>query len=54
MAPTCRQKAVTGNPRKKVSVLPALFKSFGATFVFAAIMELSGNMLTFVSPQILK
>ncbi|KAK3912845.1 Canalicular multispecific organic anion transporter 2 [Frankliniella fusca] len=44
----------SAKPRKAVSVLPALFRSFGGPFVFAAAMELCGNMLTFVSPQILK
>ncbi|KAE8736524.1 ABC-transporter, subfamily C member 18, partial [Frankliniella occidentalis] len=44
----------TGQPKKLVSVLPALFRSFGGPFLFAAAMELVGDMLVFVSPQILK
>ncbi|XP_034255070.1 multidrug resistance-associated protein 1-like [Thrips palmi] len=44
----------TGKPKKKVSVLPALFRSFGGPFIFASVMELTGDLLVFVSPQILK
>ncbi|XP_034237463.1 multidrug resistance-associated protein 1-like [Thrips palmi] len=44
----------TGKPRKNVSVLPALFRCFGGPFAFASAMELVGDLLVFVSPQILK
>ncbi|XP_026281245.2 multidrug resistance-associated protein 1 isoform X2 [Frankliniella occidentalis] len=48
---------LTGGPKKplkQASVLPALCKAFGPTFVFGAVLKLIVDLLTFVSPQILK
>lgn len=36
------------------SILPALCKAFGSTFVFGAFLKLFQDLLSFVSPQILK
>ncbi|KAK3909098.1 Multidrug resistance-associated protein 1 [Frankliniella fusca] len=41
-------------PLKQASVLPALCKAFGPTFLFVALLKLVVDLLTFVSPQILK
>ncbi|KAK2583563.1 hypothetical protein KPH14_009513 [Odynerus spinipes] len=41
--------------RKKVSsILPALCKAFGATFLFGAVLKLVQDIMTFISPQLLK
>lgn len=40
--------------KKQVSVLPVLVKAFGPTFIFGASLKLLQDILTFVSPQILK
>ncbi|XP_018335867.1 multidrug resistance-associated protein 1 isoform X1 [Agrilus planipennis] len=40
--------------KKKASVLPALVKAFGPTFLFGALLKLFQDILTFASPQILK
>ncbi|XP_063922468.1 multidrug resistance-associated protein 1 isoform X1 [Zophobas morio] len=39
--------------KKQASILPALVKAFGPTFVFGALLKLIQDLLTFVSPQIL-
>jgi ATP-binding cassette subfamily C (CFTR/MRP) protein 1 len=36
------------------SVLPALCRAFGPTFVFGSFLKLIQDIMTFVSPQILK
>lgn len=36
------------------SILPALCKAFGPTFMFGAMLKLAQDVLTFMSPQILK
>jgi ATP-binding cassette, subfamily C (CFTR/MRP), member 1 len=40
--------------RKKASILPALCKAFGPTFIFGACLKLCQDLLTFASPQILR
>lgn len=40
--------------KKIASILPALCKAFGPTFLFGAMLKLANDVLTFVSPQILK
>lgn len=40
--------------RKPSSILPALVKAFGATFMFGSCLKLFNDLLTFVSPQVLK
>lgn len=40
--------------KKIASILPALVKAFGPTFLFGALLKLSQDVLTFVSPQLLK
>ncbi|XP_047368145.1 multidrug resistance-associated protein 1 isoform X4 [Vespa velutina] len=44
------------NDRKKKvsSILPALCKAFGATFLFGAVLKLIQDIMTFISPQLLK
>ncbi|XP_044271389.1 multidrug resistance-associated protein 1 isoform X7 [Tribolium madens] len=39
--------------KKQASILPALIKAFGPTFVFGALLKLIQDLLTFVSPHIL-
>ncbi|KAL3269849.1 hypothetical protein HHI36_008907 [Cryptolaemus montrouzieri] len=39
--------------KKQASVLPALVKAFGPTFLFGAILKLIQDVLAFVSPQVL-
>ncbi|XP_015175307.1 PREDICTED: multidrug resistance-associated protein 1 isoform X4 [Polistes dominula] len=42
-------------PRKKVSsILPPLCKAFGATFIFGAVLKLIQDIMSFISPQLLK
>jgi len=41
-------------PKKIVSVLPALCKTFAADFFFGALLKLVQDLLAFVSPQILR
>lgn len=41
-------------PKTVASILPALCKAFGPTFMFGAFLKLAQDILTFVSPQILK
>jgi len=47
---------VGGRQRKKcqASILPALCKTFGPTFVFGSLLKLVQDVLTFVQPQLLK
>lgn len=40
--------------QQQASVLPALCKAFGPTFLFGALLKLVVDLFTFVSPQILK
>lgn len=40
--------------KKEASIMPALVKTFGVTFLFGALLKLIQDVLTFVSPQILK
>ncbi|KAK9886064.1 hypothetical protein WA026_014848 [Henosepilachna vigintioctopunctata] len=44
----------SGRRRKQISLLPALVKSFGATFLFSAFLNFVDIALSFVGPQILK
>lgn len=39
--------------KKQASILPALCKAFGPTFVFGSILKLIQDSMTFVSPIIL-
>ncbi|XP_037025227.1 multidrug resistance-associated protein 1 isoform X2 [Bradysia coprophila] len=39
---------------KKASILPAICKAFGPTFLFGSVLKLVQDVLTFVSPQILR
>lgn len=41
-------------PRKQASILPALVKAFGGTFLFGSCLKLVQDTLTFASPQVLK
>ncbi|KAK9886056.1 hypothetical protein WA026_014839 [Henosepilachna vigintioctopunctata] len=43
----------TTNKKKEASILPALVKSFGATYFFGAALKLLVDILVFVSPQVL-
>jgi ATP-binding cassette subfamily C (CFTR/MRP) protein 1 len=45
-----------GKQRKKyrASILPALCKAFGPTFIFGSLLKMIQDILTFSSPQILK
>ncbi|KAG7197437.1 hypothetical protein KM043_013293 [Ampulex compressa] len=43
-----------GRKKKMSSILPALCKAFGATFLFGALLKLIQDVMTFISPQILK
>lgn len=52
-------KLTSSEPRrqtsiKQASILPALCKAFGPTFLFGSLLKLSQDILTFVSPQILR
>ncbi|GLH03627.1 Multidrug resistance protein homolog 49 [Gryllus bimaculatus] len=40
--------------KTQASVLPAVCKAFGATFLFGSLLKLVQDLLTFASPQILK
>lgn len=40
--------------KKIASILPALCKAFGPTFLFGAMLKLAQDVLTFMSPKILK
>lgn len=44
----------SSSKKKQASILPALVKAFGPTFIFGALLKLIQDLLTFVSPQILK
>lgn len=47
--------AFSNAPAKKPSsILPALVKAFGGTFLFGSCLKLVNDLLTFASPQILK
>lgn len=43
-----------GRKKKVASVLTPLCKAFGPTFIFGAVLKLFMDILTFVSPQLLK
>ncbi|KRT79870.1 ABC transporter ATP-binding protein [Oryctes borbonicus] len=46
---------VENTPKKKqASILPALVKTFGPMFLFGAFLKLVQDILTFVSPQVLR
>ncbi|XP_068898240.1 multidrug resistance-associated protein 1 isoform X5 [Tenebrio molitor] len=47
------QKSESSSSKKQASILLALIKAFGPTFVFGAVLKLVQDLLTFVSPQIL-
>jgi len=40
--------------KNQASILPILCKVFGPTFLFGAFLKLINDLMTFVSPQILK
>lgn len=40
--------------QKEASILPALCKSFGRTFLFGSFLKVIEDCLVFVSPQVLK
>lgn len=40
--------------RKGASILPAIARAFGPTFLFGAILKLVNDCLTFVNPKILE
>uniref|UniRef100_A0A1B0DM26 ABC-type glutathione-S-conjugate transporter n=1 Tax=Phlebotomus papatasi TaxID=29031 RepID=A0A1B0DM26_PHLPP len=40
--------------RKNASILPAIVKAFGPTFLFGAMLKFFQDILTFVSPQVLR
>lgn len=40
--------------QKEASILPALCKSFGRTFLFGTFLKVIEDCLVFVSPQVLK
>ncbi|XP_071568157.1 multidrug resistance-associated protein 1 isoform X4 [Temnothorax nylanderi] len=44
----------TGLKKKIASILPPICKAFGATFMFGAFLKLIQDVMTFISPQILK
>ncbi|KAF5296657.1 hypothetical protein FQR65_LT10197 [Abscondita terminalis] len=44
---------VSSTTKKQASILPALCKTVGPTFIFGAVLKLMQDILTFVSPQIL-
>lgn len=50
--------SVTINPEQKkkriASILPPICKAFGPTFLFGALLKLTQDCLTFVSPQLLR
>jgi ATP-binding cassette, subfamily C (CFTR/MRP), member 1 len=41
-------------PKKTASILPALVKAFGSTFLFGSCLKLFQDVLTFASPQVLR
>ncbi|XP_018907576.2 multidrug resistance-associated protein 1 isoform X5 [Bemisia tabaci] len=43
-----------GGKEGKASILPALCKAFGPTFVFGSLLKLMQDLLTFISPELLK
>ncbi|KAI7815048.1 ABC subfamily C member [Rhyzopertha dominica] len=45
---------VSSAKKKPASILPALVQAFGPMFLFGALLKLVQDVLTFVSPQILK
>ncbi|XP_044271387.1 multidrug resistance-associated protein 1 isoform X5 [Tribolium madens] len=50
---SARVDIVNSSIKKQASILPALIKAFGPTFVFGALLKLIQDLLTFVSPHIL-
>ncbi|XP_018048305.1 PREDICTED: multidrug resistance-associated protein 1 isoform X2 [Atta colombica] len=52
---TSGQVDFNSSRKKKVaSILPPICKAFGATFIFGAFLKLIQDIMTFISPQILK
>lgn len=45
---------VNQKSKKQASIMPALIKAFGGTFLFGSCLKLVQDVLTFASPQILK
>jgi ATP-binding cassette subfamily C (CFTR/MRP) protein 1 len=45
---------VESKPKKVASILPPLIKAFGPVFLFGSCLKLAQDLLTFVSPQVLK
>lgn len=41
-------------PKKQASILPALIKAFGGTFLFGTFLQTVEVLLGFVSPELLK
>ncbi|XP_014486459.1 PREDICTED: multidrug resistance-associated protein 1 isoform X2 [Dinoponera quadriceps] len=44
----------SGRKKKVASILPPICKAFGATFLFGAFLKLIQDIMTFISPQLLK
>ncbi|XP_011882151.1 PREDICTED: multidrug resistance-associated protein 1 isoform X4 [Vollenhovia emeryi] len=44
----------SGRKKKIASILPPICKAFGATFMFGAFLKLIQDVMTFISPQILR
>lgn len=40
--------------QKQASILPAIAKAFGPTFLFGSVLKLAQDVMTFISPQILR
>lgn len=46
--------SIEGGPKQMASILPALCKAFGGTFVLGSVLKLIQDLLTFASPQLLR
>lgn len=44
----------SGKAQNQASILPAICKAFGPTFLFGSLLKLTQDVFTFVSPQILR
>lgn len=55
VSPTDYSRIIRGTKNQnEASILPALCKSFGRTFLFGSFLKIIEDCLVFVSPQVLK
>lgn len=54
MGATAEVNITAPKKKRQASILPAIFKAFGPTFLFGVLLKFIQDVLTFASPQVLR